>query len=169
METLEAIYTRRSIRKFSAEPVKETDLEKILKAAMCAPSANHETPWHFIVVKDRKLLEEIPKISRWAQMASQAALAIIVCGDRNLETGKGYWPLDCSAATQNILLAAHSLGYGAVWTAVYPDDEKIGLVSKLFNIPKNVIPLCIVPIGRPDQKPAAAERYDESRVHADRW
>jgi nitroreductase len=169
MEAIDAILTRRSVRKYGGGMVSEADLKTILDCAMHAPSANHGMPWHFIVVRDRASLGEIAETNRWAAMAQQAALAIIVCGDEKLQVEKGFWMLDCSAAAQNILLAAHALGYGAVWTAVYPDEGLIAKVRGLFNMPENAVPLCIVPIGVPAEKIAPEARYDGARIHQDKW
>lgn len=169
MDCLESIYTRRAIRKYTDKKVSDEQIEKLLKAGMSGPSAVNEQPWHFIVVKDKKLLEEIPKASPYAQMAKDAAVAIIVCGDLKLQKIEGLWSQDCCIAAQNILLAAHALGLGAVWTAAYPLPGRVENLQKLFNIPKNIIPLCVIPIGYPAEKKEPVERFKKERVHNDKW
>ena len=137
---------------------------------MAAPSARNEQPWHFIVVKDREKLAKIPEVSPHAQMARQAALAIIVCGDtEGLPRGSEYVVQDCCNAAMNILLAAHALGLGAVWTGVYPNGERVEGIRKLFCIPQGVIPLCIIPIGHPSGRPQEHERGKSGRIHAETW
>jgi nitroreductase len=169
MEALEAIFTRRSIRSFTPQPVSADMIETLLRAAMSAPSACNQQPWHFVVVTDRATLDAIPAIHPHAGMARQAALAILVCADPHLETCPGYWPQDCSAATENILLAARALGLGAVWTGVYPGEERIAAFRKFFGLPDHVIPLSFIPIGYPAEPAHAVDRYHADRIHPDRW
>lgn len=169
MNTLECIYTRRAIRKYTDKKIPDDIIGKLLKAGMSGPSAVNEQPWHFIVIKDRKLLDEIPKASPYAQMAKDAALAILICGDPKLQKIDDFWSQDCCIAAQNILLAAHSLGLGAVWTAAYPLQDRVDNLQKLFGIPKNIIPLCVIPIGYPAEKKEPVERFKKERVHQDKW
>jgi nitroreductase len=169
MDCLDVIYTRRAIRKYTDKKVSDELIEKLLKAGMSGPSAVNEQPWHFIVVKDKKLLEGIPKASQFAQMAKDAAFAIIVCGDPKLQKIEGFWSQDCCIAAQNILLAAHALGLGAVWTAAYPMQDRVDNLQKLFSIPKNIIPLCVIPLGYPAEKKEPVERFKKERVHQDKW
>ncbi|HYA32463.1 MAG TPA: nitroreductase family protein [Candidatus Bathyarchaeia archaeon] len=169
MDLTEAILSRRSIRKYAEQPVSDEDVDALLRAAMYAPSAVNEQPWHFVIVKDRKTLKAIPEISRTAQMVRYAPLAIAVCGDKNLEKFPGLWPLDCSAATENLLLAAAARGLGAVWTAVYPFEERIKGIQRLLNLPANVIPFCIIPVGRPAETPAPVDRFNAACVHYEKW
>ncbi len=169
MEGFETIVTRRSIRKYTAEPVSEELIKKLLDAAMSAPSAGNQQPWHFVVVTDRAVLDEIPKVHVHAQMVKGAPLAIAVCADTAAEKHKGFWIQDCAAATQNILLAAHALGLGAVWLGVHPRDERVAGVSKLLGLPANVVPLSLISIGYPAEEKPRADRYDEARVHRNRW
>jgi nitroreductase len=169
MKALEAIFTRRSVREFTPEPLPDDVLERILRAGMQAPSAGNQQPWHFLVVQDRGLLEEIARIHPYAQMCRTAAAAVLVCGDSTLEKFPGYWVQDCSAATQNILLAAHALGYGAVWVGIHPRAERVAVIRELLRVPETVHPLCLVPLGRPANAPPAADRFQPSRVRRDRW
>lgn len=169
MEALEAIMTRRSIRAFTSQPVSAETIEKLLKAAMSAPSACNQQPWHFVVITDRQMLQAIPRLHPYAGMAAQAALAVLVCADPDLQTCPGHWTEDCSAATENLLLAAHALGLGAVWTAVYPSEERIAAFHKFVNLPERVIPLCLVPIGYPAEPAGEVDRYRTDRIHSNRW
>jgi nitroreductase len=169
MEVTKAILSRRSIRKYADEPVSDEDIDALLRAAMHAPSAVNEQPWHFVIIKNRNILDVVPEISRTAKMVKDAPLAIAVCADKKLEKYPGLWPLDCSAATENILLAATARGLGAVWTAVYPFEERIKGIQKLLNLPADVIPLCVIPIGRPAETPVPVDRYNPACVHYDTW
>lgn len=168
-DDMKAILERRSIRKYTNEPVNEEDFKALLKAAMAAPSAGNEQPWEFIIVKDRQLLTEITKFHPHSKMLNEAPAAIIVCGDHEKEKYKGYWVQDCSAATENILIAAEDKGLGAVWLGVYPNEDRVKNLRKLFHIPSHVTPLCIVAVGHPGEKKEPADRYDKKRVHTDKW
>jgi nitroreductase len=169
METLEAIHSRRSIRQYTGKKVQDEDMRKILAAAMMAPSAGNAQPWHFIVVDDPALLKKIPSIHPYAAMVSQVNHAILVCGDTSLERFKGFWVQDCSAAMQNLLLAAHDSGLGAVWCGIFPDEVRVQRFRELFSIPKHVVPLGFAPIGFPAVKSDRQDRYREERVHKNRW
>jgi nitroreductase len=169
METLEALKTRRSIRKFKSQSVSPELVKELLRAAMFAPSAGNEQPWQFIVVDDRKILDEIPRICPTAAMCRQSPVAVLVCGDASLERYQGFWVQDCSAAVQNLLLAAHAMGLGAVWAGVFPLKERVEGFRRLFNLPEGVTPFALVPLGHPDQEPIPQERYREERVHYNEW
>jgi nitroreductase len=167
--TLEDILSRRSIRKFTGEPVSENDLKEILTAAMSAPSAGNEQPWHFVVINERGILDEIPKHHPYSAMVREAPLAVLVCADLDLETRPGYWVQDCAAATENLLLAVHAKGLGAVWLGVYPREERVKGLSGLLGLPERVVPFSLVPVGRPAEKKPPADRYDPARIHFNRW
>ena len=169
METIDAIMTRRSIRKYTDRAVPDELVSQLLKAAMAAPSAGNEQAWQFIVIRDRALLDAIPKFHPYSAMLKYASVAVLVCGDLTLEKYKGFWVQDCSAATQNLLLAATAKGLGAVWTGVYPLEDRVAGMRKLLNLPEHVIPLSLVPIGYPAEQPAKADRFNTGRVHKDRW
>ena len=169
MDVIKAILSRRSVRKYNTDPVSEEDIKALLEAAMHAPSAVNERPWHFVVIKDRKTLEAISRISPTAPMVKYAPVAIVVCADTTLEKFPGLWALDCAAATENILLTATGLRLGAVWTAVYPFDERIEGIKKLLRLPAHVIPLCVVPVGHPAEIPAPVDRFDRSCIHQEAW
>lgn len=169
MDIMEAMHTRRSIRKFTDAPVTDEQLETILKAAMVAPSAGNAQPWQFIVVTDREKLDAIPEWQQYAKACHTAQAAIVVCGDLSLEKYEGFWVQDCSAATMNILHAVHGLGLGAVWCGIAPVQERVAAAQKQFGLPDNVIPLSVIPIGVPDQKAGTVDRYREDRIHRNTW
>ena len=170
MDTMQALFSRRSIRKFTTEPVSEQALQSILEAAMSAPSAGNQQPWHFVVITDRKLLDRVPEFHPHALMCREASLAILVCGDQSLEKHIGYWVQDCAAATENLLLAVHANGLGSVWVGVYPREERVTGFRKLLSIPEQVIPFAVIPIGHPaEQKPLRPDRYNEARIHRNTW
>ena len=169
----ETIRTRTSVRKFDpSKPVADADVEKILKAAMCAPSAMDRRPWEFVVVRDREQLAELAKRLPYSRIGNGAQLAIAVCGttDNGLPgRSKEYWIHDCSAATMNILLAAKALGLGAVWTGVYPGEDRIAAVREVLKIPEGYQPLNLVPIGHPAENPPPKDKWNPSKIHRDRW
>ena len=169
MDAIEAILTRRSIRKYVKKPVSKEQIKELIKIGMSAPSAGDEQPWHFIVIDDSTILEEIPSFHNHAQMLKDAAVAILVCGDLDLEKHKGMWSQDCSAATQNILIAVNALGLGAVWLGVYPREERVNSLRKLLSIPDNIVPFSLISIGYPAEKKKPSDRYSESRVHLNKW
>jgi nitroreductase len=169
METIEAIMTRRSVRKYSDKKVPDDVVQQILQAAMSSPSAGNEQPWHFIVIKDRKTLLKIPSFHPHSHMLKNAALAILVCYDPGLEMFKGRGILDCSAATENILLAAHAMGLGAVWLGIYPVEERMNGMRKLLGLPSQIMPLSLVSMGYPAEKLKEENRYKQERVHYERW
>ena len=166
---METILSRRSIRKYTKESVSDEIVKELLTAAMSAPSALNEQPWHFIVIRNRQILDEIPKIQPYSKMLRDAPVAVVVCGDLNLEKAKGFWILDCSAATQNILIAAQAKGLGTVWLGFYPRDDRIKGLQELLDIPEHIIPFSVIPIGYPAEQKPPANRYNESRIHYDRW
>ena len=169
MDTIEAILTRRSIRRYTTKPISDELIIKLLEAAMAAPSAANEQPWHFVVITDRKVLCQVPTFHPHSHMLKEASLGILVAFDLELESMKGRGVLDCSAATQNMLLAAHALGLGAVWVSVYPIEERMMGIRKLLNMPQHVVPVSLVSVGYPNEKPGKEERYKPERIHYDHW
>lgn len=165
MDTLAAIHTRRSIRKFTAAPVSEDTVQQLLAAAMAAPSAGNQQPWQYVVMTDKALLAKIPAINIYAAMAGRAPLGILVCGDTCLEKYAGYWVIDCAAAVQNLLLAAHALGLGAVWTGVYPTMDRVEAFRSLCAVPEGVIPHSFIVLGHPAEEKKTEDRYKPERVH----
>ena len=169
MDTFDAIFSRRSVRQYTSKVVPDALVTELLKAAMAAPSAGNEQPWQFIVVRDRAILDAIPTFHPYSAMVKHASVAILVCGDLTLEKYKGFWVQDCSAATENLLLAATAKGLGAVWTAVYPMEDRVAGMRKLLNLPEHIMPLSLVPIGYPASLPSAADRFNVARIRRDRW
>ncbi|MEA4858607.1 MAG: nitroreductase family protein [Solidesulfovibrio sp.] len=171
MDLLEAIHTRRSIRAFTNEPVSEADLDVVLRAAMTAPSAGNAQPWHFVVVTDRAILDAIPAIHAHAAMVRQAPMAIAVAAELAQEKypGFGYWTLDCSAAVQNLLLAARGLGLGTVWCGIYPRPERMEGLGRLLSLPEGVKAHALVVIGHPAQEFKRVDRFKPERIHRDTW
>ena len=170
-EILKTIEDRRSIRKYQDREVDEATITLLLKAGMAAPSAHNLQPWEFIVVTDRKTLNLIADAHSSGKMLLEASLCVCVCG--NLERAHkdftDYWIQDCSAATENILLAAKSLGLGAVWCGVYPRPDRIKLVREILSLPSHVIPLNVIAVGYPDEDPPVKDKWLEDRVHWHRW
>ena len=161
---VESIMTRTSIRDYTDQAISADTVETLLRAGMAAPSAVNKQPWHFIVVNKKEKLMELASTNPYAKMLEKAPLAIVVCGDMSkaLEGDvRAFWVQDCSAATENILLAAHALGLGAVWTGLYPNMERVNAVSEVLNLTDNIIPLCTVVIGYPAEQPAACGAADK--------
>jgi nitroreductase len=163
------VLRRRSIRKYTAERVSDGHVERLLRAAMAAPSAGNQQPWQFVVIRRRSLLDAVPEVHPYSSMVPMAALAILVCGDRTLERWPQYWEQDCAAATENLLIAAAQLGLGAVWLGVYPLEDRVDGVRALLDLPKQITPFALVPVGWPAEEKPPSDRYDPERVHHDRW
>ncbi len=169
MEVIEAIHTRRSIRLYENKPVSDDLIEEILRAAMMAPSANNKQPWHFVIINDRKTLDKIPEFHPNSKMLKEAPLAILVCADSKAQDHPGYYAQDCSAATQNLLLATHAKGLGAVWLGIYPREQRMEPMKRLIKTPEHIIPFALISIGWPDQKTAPVDRFDKKRIHKNTW
>jgi nitroreductase len=166
---LDVLLTRRSIRKYEQKPVPDAMVQKILEAAMEAPSAGNQQPWRFIVIRDRALLNDIPSVHPYAGMLKEADLAILVVADVTAEKYPGYFPQDCSAATENILLAAHAQGLGSVWLGVFPDEERVRAVGQKLGVPANLMPFSLVAIGWPAEDKGRGGRFDAKRIYLDKW
>ena len=161
----ELIEKRQSIRKYqSGKPVTREQLSRLLAAAMMAPSACNSRPWEFIAVTKRGILDEIARVHPYAGMCKTASAAIIVVAVPQSGRPEGYFPQDCGAATENILLEAVSMGLGTCWCGVYPKDERIASIRKLFGIREPKIPFNVIAIGTPDESPEKRGFFDESRV-----
>ena len=169
MDVIQAIHGRRSIRKYSDQGVPEEVVREVLGAAMAAPSAGNQQPWHFITVTDRAVMAAIQKIHPHAGALDTAPVAIVVCADERLEKYKGFWVQDCSAATQNLMLAAYARGLGTVWLGVHPLADRVTGIRALLGLPGSVIPLAVIPLGYPAEKRSSVDRFDDSRVHANKW
>ena len=169
MDTLEAIQSRRSVRKYQDKAVPQEWIDQLLAAAMAPPARANQQPWQFIVVDDRGLLAEVARINPNAHMAAHARLGIVVCGDMSLEKSPGFWVVDCAAATQNLLLAAHALGLGGVWIGVYPRQERMDGLRRLFALPEHVIAHSMAVLGFPAEQPPPAHRFRPDRVRRNVW
>ena len=171
MVKLGEIFARRSIRKYTSEPVSKEDTEKLLQAAMAAPSAGNRKPWHFITITDRENLNEIAEKHPYAKMMYDAPLCIVVCDDPSVRTPSAPHSFafqDCAAATMNILHAAVGLGLGAVWLGLGSESLE-ELVRELFGVPEDVLPISLVVIGHPDEQKEPRTQYDDNRVHTEKW
>ncbi len=169
MDALTAIFTRRSIRKYGGQPVSDETVRLLLQAAMSAPSARNEQSWEFVIIRDKKTLQQVPTFHPFARHVPDAPIAVVVCGNTKLEAKPGLWALDCSNAAMNILLAAHSMGLGAVWTTLYPYEDRMAGMKKLLNLPDHIIPLTIIPIGHPGEKKPREDRFNATKIHSERW
>jgi len=169
MEAIETIFTRRSVRKYLSHVIDKESIDILLKAAMHAPSARNTQSWQFIVISERKILDSIMTVHPYASMLNEASHAILVCGDKNLEPNEAYCNQNCSAATQNILLAAHASGIGSVWLGVYPREERMKGIAGLFELPEHILPVSLIALGYPNEKPNQPDRYDPKRIHYEKW
>ena len=169
MEVLEALFTRRSIRRYTSETITKDQIDTLLKAGMYAPSAVNCQPWHFLVVESRERLLEITKIHPYAQLLKKAAAAILILGDERLQHAPGYWAVDCGAATENILLAAHGMGLGGVWIGIHPREERRIAFSELFQLPSHIYPFALVSLGYPAETKEVENRFVRDKVHYNQW
>lgn len=167
------ILQRKSVRSYTNAPVSREQIDTLLRAAMAAPTGKDMRPWKFVVVNDpeamKSLAAELPK----AKMLQEAPIAIAVCGDLSVTDKDGKsstnWTFDCSAATENLLLAAEAMGLGAVWTGVYPYDERLEAVKRALNLPDHIIPLALIPVGHPKGDPQPKDKYDAANIHFNQW
>ena len=170
-EKILPILSRRSIRKYAAEPVTDDEVRALLEAAMSAPSAMATDPWRFLVLRDRASLSALADILPYGKMLNEAPLGIVVCGElaHAHRQELSYLLQDCSAAVENLLLAANLLGLGAVWLGVHPNEDRITGIRARFNVPQDILPLAVISIGRPAERPAPRTRYKDAAVHLGRW
>lgn len=169
---IENIMTRTSIRDYQDKPVEDAKIEAMLKAAMAAPSAGNKQPWRFVVIKDKNTIKAISENFHTMKMAEKAPVAIVVCGDLNATfpgDGVDYWIQDASAATENLLLAAHSMGLGAVWCGIYPMKERVSLLKDMLELPDDIVPLNVVPVGYPAQDPAPKDKWKPDYIRYESW
>jgi nitroreductase len=169
MDALTAIKTRRSVRAYTAEPVADETVREILRCGMQAPSACNEQPWQFVVIRDKTLLTKAGEINPYAKFAKNAPVAVLVCGDLRLDKCQGYWVQDCSNCAMSMLLAAHAMGLGAVWTGIYPLGDRVEGFRKLCGLPHEVTPMALLVIGHPAAQPKPEDRFKPERIHTDRW
>lgn len=169
---LEVIHQRKSVRNFTDKKVNKEDLETIVKAGMAAPTAVNKQPWAFIAISNRSVLDSLERGLPYAKMLKTASAAIVVCGDltKTLDgMGQEFWIQDCSAASQNILLATESMGLGAVWTAVYPDKDRIEFVRNTLSLPEHIVPLNVIPIGYPTGTDKPKDKWKPENLHWQKW
>jgi len=168
---IDNILTRVSVRQFTGEPLTQAQVDTLLRAAMAAPSAVNKQPWAFVVISDKAIIDRIGEELPNTRCQNNAPLAIVLCGDldKALEgAGRDFWVQDVAAATENLLLAAHSMGLGAVWTGMYP-TPRAAQVQEMLGLPQSIVPLAIVPVGYPAEQPAIKEKYNESLIHYNKW
>lgn len=168
---IDNILTRTSVRQFTGEPLSQTQIDTLLQCAMAAPSAINKQPWAFIVITDTALLQRIGNEMPNSRCQNHPACAFVPCGDltKAIPDLPDFWVNDVSAATENLLLAAHAMGLGAVWTGVHPSPERVAQVQSILGLPDHIIPLCIVPVGYPAETPAVKNKYSVSNVHYNGW
>ena len=169
---LDVIASRVSVRQFTGEKLTNEQIDKILRAGMAAPTAVNKQPWAFVVVDDDAVLRQLSEAVRSSRIENGASHAIVVCGDMTKAMegeAQGYWVEDTSAATENMLLAAHAMGLGALWVGVYPIAERVSQVGTIIGVPEYVVPMCIVTLGYPAEQPAVKDKYKEENIHHNRW
>ena len=169
MDAYESLVTRRSIRYYKKQKVEEEKVEKILRAAMQAPSARNYQPWHFIILDEEKTLEAVGKLHPYGDILRRAPLGILICGDLEKENTIDYLVEDCSAATENILIGAHSLDLGACWLGIYPREKRVQKIKEYFNLPEQIIPISLVATGYPAEEKKLTSRFKESRIYYNGW
>ena len=169
MEVIEALLDRRSIRKYKDQKISKENINAILKAAMYAPTAMNLQAWQFIVVDDKTLLTETVNSIPYAEMLKQSAAAIIVCGDSEIEKNESWLLQNCSAATQNILLAAHGLGIGSCWIAIHGMNDVYKKIKDQLKLPENIVPVSLISLGYPDEVVTAEERFKQEKIHYNKW
>ena len=166
---MDVIFNRRSIRKYTDQPVSKDIIEYFIKCGLSAPTANNFQPCHFIVITDREKLDEITTVHPYAAILKHAPLAILVCGDLKRQANPGYLSLDCAAATENILLAVTAKKLGAVWLGVYPREERMAGIKKIFHIPDHILPAALISIGYPAEEKSPKTNFDMTKVKYNTW
>lgn len=169
MDIQEALLNRRSIRKYKDQKISKENINKILEAAMYAPSAMNLQSWQFIVIDDKKVLIEIIKSIHYAEMLNQSAAAILVCGDSGIEKNESWLLQNCSAAVQNILLSAFGLGIGSCWIGIHGMPDIVKNIKHQFKLPENIIPVALISLGYPDETVTVDERFKTDKIHYNKW
>ena len=171
-QAIKNIMTRVSVREFTGEKISEAQIDTLLRAAMAAPSAINKQPWAFIVVTDEALIAQLGEALPYSRCSNHPAVAIIPCGDLTKAIPgemANFWINDVSAATENLLLAAHAMGLGAVWTGLHPDMNRARLVQEMLGLPEHIIPLCVVPVGVPAEQPEVKDKFKPENIHYNQW
>ena len=169
---LETIMTRVSVRQFTGEKISDEQIDILLRAAMAAPSAINKQPWAFVVVTDEALIAKLGEALPYSRCSNKPACAFIPCGDLSKAIEgemAAFWINDVSAATENLLLAAHAMGLGAVWTGLHPDMNRAAMVQQMLGLPEHIIPLCVVPVGVPAEQPEVKDKYKQENIHFKKW
>ena len=171
-QAINNIMTRVSVREFTGEKISEAQIDTLLRAAMAAPSAINKQPWAFIVVDDEAVIAQLGEALPYSRCSNHPAVAIIPCGDLTKAIPgemANFWINDVSAATENLLLAAHAMGLGAVWTGLHPDMNRAKMVQEMLGLPEHIIPLCVVPVGVPAEHPDIKDKYKPENIHYNKW
>ena len=168
-DVLETILSRRSIRKYTKRIISENHVRRMLDVLMRSPSAADARPWHFVIVDRRGLLDRMGRELDHCEMLLEATLGILVCGDPSLEKIPGFWPQDCAAATENLLIAVNALKFGGVWIGLYPIEERMAVVRRALGIPKKMVPFALASIGYPAERLPPEDRYNARKVHRNGW
>ena len=170
MQAMDNMLKRRSIRFFEPDKgVQQEELEQMVLAGMAAPNGFDERLWHFVIINDAAIMKKLGAAMEGCEASERAPAGILVCGDEALEKLPGIWVQDCSACVQNIQLAAHALGYGAVWLAMHLVDERVNAIRDVLGVPEHISPFALIPIGVPAEKGGTNERFDADRVHVNKW
>ncbi len=165
---INSIMTRNSVRKYTDQIITPAQVDTILKAGMAAPTAANKQPWEFYVVRDTDIIKNMIHVTKYtAPMNESAKLAIVVCGvpSESFPIEPRYWVQDVSAATENILLATHAMGIGAVWCGVYPGEDRVATLRELMNIPERLVPFCIIMMGYPDGPQTIKDKWKPEKIH----
>lgn len=167
------IFKRTSVRKYTGEKVDDEQIELLLKAGMAAPSACNAQPWEIVVIREKNTLLKLAELHPHAQMLNEAPMAIAVCADTTKKPAKvpdtEFWPQDCAAVTQNIMLQAAEIGLGSVWMGVYPKKEIVDMVSQLLNLPSHVKPFSLIAVGHPSGEVEPKDKFDKAKIHFEKW
>jgi nitroreductase len=168
---LSLIHNRKSVRHFQSGDVKKEDLQEMIKAGMAAPTARDLRPWQFLVITEKEILQKLADELPYAKMLHDVPAAIVVMGDATVKSpsGQSYWLQDTCAATENILLAAEALGLGAVWTALYPYEDRMDPVVEACKIPEHLVPLNIIPVGIPEGTDKPKDKWEPEKIHWNAW
>ena len=167
--TIDTIYDRRSVRKYTDKPVNPDLVDEILRAGMFAPSGCNKQPWEFVVFNERQIIDEIKDMHPYASALATAPVCIMVCGDTQREMAKGFYQVDCSAVIENMLLAARALGLDTCWMGVYPWEEVMQNFSKRFELPEHIEPFALISLGYAQSRQERPKRYDSTRIHYNKW
>ena len=170
--TIEDIMTRTSVRSYSDREVESGKVDTLLRAAMAAPTAANKQPWRFVVINDKSILKTIGENFGSMKMATGASVAVIMCGDMTATLdgdGRDYWVQDVSAASENLLLAAHAMGLGAVWCGIYPVAERVTQFSEMLSLPEEIIPMACICVGYPAGESTPKDKWKPEYIHYNSW